>query len=864
MIAVDHPIQKGWGRTGKRNGEEVWFNPETGKWQPSASHHDMRATLIARAQAEYPNDRYLHPDETGGLPHGETAFFKPHQDRGPNREDCADELFVWREYTPKKDKHGKPLRKGKPKYTRQDHPGFMFEGGRILLDPHNNPVVDHKFIPLTLSIYTDGSKLQEMALRPECRQIDCKYILAQLNVSFTDRYTVWARMPRWERKTNKDGEDELIPLRDKNTRINMPMTRFREKKGTIAGGDRDGTAEVMAGLTNFYRYNNFDPVASGNSVKCFPRDLETWEVKAVRLGNTAKFGHRAGHRAVDNTKRAQTFDKLLKSIETGREKHGAKKGDVSRKRRSEDEVAESPRSNSDPQKRRRRGQEVDPGFTAWDGQHADPQGALYSEGGQNATGGQSNIYARQQGSSFQASAPPQTHFHGASESPYQQRHPQVQPASMQNRVTFNQDFSGISPSFTPVQNPLYQSPYGRLQMQATRSPYESASRTVHNRPMSNVVPGYRPYNPFNHNQDGPPVQRQQPIQRPNGALNGGGNSLGPGGCATHQVLKPKQVLGKRRQQDARETDSNVNWDDGTPQQQTNIQVSRDPELGASSKRQRNNETPGTEPMPQRRHQPSRTSRPRYYGAGGAPEPLLPSKDGFGTSQPGLGLYSDAKDSLKTPEELFREMGGVFGMNVGQSMGPPQPAHPQQMMDGREPQQVLGKRGRGDSMGQHTEGMYMPQQNLAEQGPREPLDARERDNHMPAPKRRFMPRTEGYYAPPTQAPRAQVVQKARKAERDAHLAPPQLYINQTMPSPYQRPRVEQVNPMPPRRNPLYTDQVPHMIHTRGSDPSPAPLPAQNSATSNEHLHEVMRRRRRLGPGNEDGSLQEAWRGNDPRA
>ncbi len=177
LITVDHPIQKGWGRTGKRNGEEVWFNPETRKWQPSASHHSMRANLIARAQAEYPNDRYLHPDETGGLPHGETAFFKPHQNRGPNREDCADELFVWREYTPKKDKHGKPLKKGKPKYTRQDHPGFMFEGGRILLDPHNNPVVNHKFIPLTLSVYTDGSKLQEMALRPECRQIDCKYIL---------------------------------------------------------------------------------------------------------------------------------------------------------------------------------------------------------------------------------------------------------------------------------------------------------------------------------------------------------------------------------------------------------------------------------------------------------------------------------------------------------------------------------------------------------------------------------------------------------------------------------------------------------------------------------------------------------------
>ena len=51
----------------------------------------------------------------------------------------------------------------------------MYEGDKILLDPHNNPVVDHKFIPLTLSIYTDGSKLQEMTLHPECRQVDCKH-----------------------------------------------------------------------------------------------------------------------------------------------------------------------------------------------------------------------------------------------------------------------------------------------------------------------------------------------------------------------------------------------------------------------------------------------------------------------------------------------------------------------------------------------------------------------------------------------------------------------------------------------------------------------------------------------------------------
>lgn len=151
----------------------------------------MRATLIARAQAKYPNDRYrkssstvswlrisltivVHPDPTDGLPHGQTAFFKPHQNRGPNRDQCADELFVWREYKSKKDENGKPMRRAKPIFSIRDRPGFMYEGDRVLLDPHNNPVVNHKFIPLTLSAYTDGGKLQEMALKPGCRQLDCK------------------------------------------------------------------------------------------------------------------------------------------------------------------------------------------------------------------------------------------------------------------------------------------------------------------------------------------------------------------------------------------------------------------------------------------------------------------------------------------------------------------------------------------------------------------------------------------------------------------------------------------------------------------------------------------------------------------
>ena len=118
----------------------------------------------------------VHPDPTDGLLHGETAFFKPHQFRGPDRNDCADCLFAWREYIPKTEENSKRKKASKPKY-RKGHPGYMYEGDKILLDPHENPVLNHKFIPLTLSAQTDGAKLQEMALHEDCQQVDCKHVL---------------------------------------------------------------------------------------------------------------------------------------------------------------------------------------------------------------------------------------------------------------------------------------------------------------------------------------------------------------------------------------------------------------------------------------------------------------------------------------------------------------------------------------------------------------------------------------------------------------------------------------------------------------------------------------------------------------
>lgn len=55
---VESRRHEGWGRTGMRNGLEVWFNPKTEEWLESASHHNFREVLIARAQAEHPNSRY--------------------------------------------------------------------------------------------------------------------------------------------------------------------------------------------------------------------------------------------------------------------------------------------------------------------------------------------------------------------------------------------------------------------------------------------------------------------------------------------------------------------------------------------------------------------------------------------------------------------------------------------------------------------------------------------------------------------------------------------------------------------------------------------------------------------------------------
>lgn len=78
---------------------------------------------------------------------------------------CA-RCFVWPTSVPDPDPEdeevgdkgqAKKKRKRNPRPHKPD-PGFWFEGNKILLDPHNNPVKKHLDIPLTLSAHTEGYK----------------------------------------------------------------------------------------------------------------------------------------------------------------------------------------------------------------------------------------------------------------------------------------------------------------------------------------------------------------------------------------------------------------------------------------------------------------------------------------------------------------------------------------------------------------------------------------------------------------------------------------------------------------------------------------------------------------------------------
>ncbi len=664
----------------------------------------------------------VHPDPVDGLAHSETAFFKPHQFRGPDRNDCADSLFEWRDLEANTDEQGKSQRKtttGAPKYIN-GHPGYMYEDNKILLDPHNNPVVNHKFIPLTLSARTDGSKLQEMALHPHCQHVD-----------------LWARMPRWERWSNKNGSNpRIVELRDKNARVNMPMTRFREKKGTIAGGKRDGSEIIKAGLLNFYHHHGFDPVASANSVKAFPRDMEPWEAKEVRLGNSAKFGARAGGRALSDKKREDNAQKLLKSIENGKKRQAARGGAGKRPRPDQDDDGDD---GNAPNKR-----------------VCQEPGLVPSHVGAKGKSGESSRRGR--GKKASSSKTQRYGTYGAVQAPHQFPNPTgvyeqpraPQPSNQYFEGQYQPSYPGFGMDFAPGPYQLQQNAQYGGQTWPVQGPYETSGtfETQHATGQSNLrqaippepyvpqhilrrmhgqdVPDEADYNPYviednrqrmlrqgingvpmghniaqsrpfsnldqqgsspgyaNNGDYGPPLQHPGFSQDTNAAPKPKGNSLGPGGHKVHQA--PQQVLGKRARRDAGGVEDGENrrneetrqvrrpvpiapklvestsriTPNGTQHNQADVQAYSAPDVGSSQKRRRNNRTPGTEPMQQRRRRSGKAPQPRYYGAEGAPEPYLPPPDEFfGTIQPMSGFTRDEEAPSKPPEELIRNRPDIF-------------------------------------------------------------------------------------------------------------------------------------------------------------------------------------------------------------
>lgn len=691
-------------------------------------------------------------------------------------------------------------------------------------------------------------------------------------------------MPRWEMKTDKNGNSEIISLRDKNTRVNMPMTRFREKKGTLAGGDREGTEVIMEGLTRFYHHHGFDPVASGNSVKAFPRDLTPWEVKEVRLGNTARFGGRAGNRALDDEKREDNLQKTLKAIENGKKKQAAKEGNSSGKRRLEDDAETSQGPSAGAQKRRRRGQEVDHGLAALNEGYIGHQGIPTFEHRQDNFQGS---FHRQHGGYSQPPRPSQVHTntYGAAQAPYQRSDLQAQPLPIQNPYELSHAHPSIGTSFDPVQRRTQQAPFGGVNTQTARSPYENTqaqvpminssqyprnivgtgrvptlrpmepsqdprvdnyheSRGVDPRntslsgPVSQIHPGHHPRGPMSSNSYGPPVQRQERHEA-NAAPRRTGNTLGPGGRGLHHA--PQQVLGKRGHRDFGEVDVNHNQTYGTQQEPTNIEPTPDSGFVAPSKRRRTDGNHNTAPPQQRQRRPERTIRPNHYGAEGAPTPLLPPNDFLGSPQPGPLYNVNEEERLMSPEEVSRRRGDVFGspnpmptlnQSTRQLMGGTptrQTEYVQRTPQGYERQQVLGKHRREDSTGQSGENIYMPQQNPGQQGQQNYLGA------AAGPKRRRMPSTERYYAPPARAPTAQVVNTAGRAERDAHLASPQIYTNQQVPSFHPASQVEGARRMPPQhpyinRPPRYVDQSSQIAQTQAHPPATMPPQASRRAYS----------------------------------
>ena len=481
-------------------------------------------------------------------------------------------------------------------------------------------------------------------------------------------------MPRWERKKDNNNRYITIPLRGKNTRINMPMVRFREKKGTIAGENREGTKGIIEGLSAFYRHHGFDPESTG-STKSFGRDLKGWEIKQVRLGNAGQFGKRAGPRALDDERKADNQKKLENSIRNGQEEDAT---GIRRKRKrpahDQDDVnGDSQAANkrakkpvrAQPGESSRQSREKRPSAsnTQSYGTYGAPQPHLQN---MSPTGGYPQLQAQI----------PKTHYlEGVNQlqrtpnrsirAQYERHQPNIgqsfpaQPYVPLHLVRRNADYEPVR-AYGGFGSPQI---FGQqeLQIPTTEDDIEENRRLR----LRHEIYG----EPLHQN-----TVRNQPISRTdmNRLPDIGTNTLGPGGRSVHQM--PKQVLGKRRQRDTEDApiDGDVQSGKSTVtsislQDQSQLPLNETPAAESQQKRRRTDESPVTVPEPQNRRQNvqnARPRRPKQYGPIGAPQPLLPPAEVPRTTQ--SNLDGNAQDPLMLPEEVDRMLEGIFNIPTSET------------------------------------------------------------------------------------------------------------------------------------------------------------------------------------------------------
>ena len=497
-------------------------------------------------------------------------------------------------------------------------------------------------------------------------------------------------MPRWERKQDKNNGFITIPLRGKNTRINMPMVRFREKKGTVAGENREGTKSIIEGLTALYQHHGFDPELTG-STKDFDRDLKGWEIKQVRLGNAGQFGKRAGPRALDEQRKADNQKKLEKTIRNGRDEdaNGTRR---KRKRPAQDQYdvsGDSQAANKRPRK------------------HVRAQSGESSRQSREKRPSSSNAH---QYGTYGAAQPPLQNM--SPTGGYHQLRAQT-PSYHYDEGRYQSLYPHNGMALTSSLDQPQRTPSGSLRAQYGRSHANTrqSSPTQPHVPLHLVrrIADYEPVRDhggfaspqifgqeelqtpttgddieenrrlrLRHEIYGEPLHqhtvRNQPISRTDMTQlpEIETNTLGPGGRSVYQT--PKQVLGKRRQQDTEDDHGDDDIQSYNPtvasisqQDQSKFPTIQISAAESQQKRRRTNGNPVTVPEPQHRRQnvqDVQSRRPQLCGPGGAPQPVLPPREVLRPTQ--TGLDGNAQDPYMSPEDVDRMLEDIFNIPTSET------------------------------------------------------------------------------------------------------------------------------------------------------------------------------------------------------